>query len=235
MDTLAGWLQTVQHLMDVFFFFFWRLWLSMFSLHSCPTCCWTAQDQTPGPACTPCSSERASRSIPNQSKKSSEWTVMFKDVLLIRICRLVHFIWSVFSCQHCHLVIRFKAPLPSHSPGVIRRSSMTQTSITGTRCIALRFLQPPPTARQWWRCATALGGATSPRCTWSRGRGPSATRAPPSSTRNTPRTLTAPRSTTTPRAPAAGLSPRCSWSRVRILVPVSSTQRTCRPQSAPPA
>lgn len=109
---------------------------------------------------------------------------------------------------------------------------MTQTSITGMGCIALRFLHPHPTVRQWWQCGTALGGAISPKCTWNRGRGPSATGAPPSSIRNTPRTLTAPLSTTTPQAPVAGLSPQCSWSRVRILVPVSSTQRTCRPQTA---
>lgn len=93
------------------------------------------------------------------------------------------------------------------------------------------FPQPPPSARQWWQCRTALGGATSPRCIWSRGRGPSDTRVQPSSTRNTPKTLTAPRSTTTPWAPAAGLSPQCSWSRARIIVPVSSTQRTCRGQT----
>lgn len=43
-----------------------------------------------------------------------------------------------------------------------------------------------------------------------------------------PRTLTAPRSTTTPQAPAVGMSPQWNWSQVRILVPASSTQRTCR-------
>lgn len=108
---------------------------------------------------------------------------------------------------------------------------MTQTSITRTRSTASPYPRQPPSARQWWRCETAPGGATSPRCTWSPGRGPSATEAPPSSTQNTPRTLTAPRSTTTQRGPAAGSSPRCSWSPVRIQVPVSSTQRTCRAQT----
>lgn len=130
----------------------------------------------------------------------------------------------------------FLKGLPPFSfPGATLRSSMTPTSITATGCTAPPFPQPPLSVRQWWRCGTVLGEATSPRCTWSHGRSPSATRAPPSSTRNTPRTLTAPRSTTTPRAPAAGLSPLCSWSRVRILVPVSSTQRTCRLSLVQPA
>lgn len=112
--------------------------------------------------------------------------------------------------------------------GATRRSSTTLTSTTRTRFTATPSPQPPPSARQWWRCKTAPGGATSLRCTWSRGKSPSATGAPPSSTRNAPRTLTAPRSTTTPRAPAAGSSPQCSWSRARIRVPASSTQRICR-------
>lgn len=105
---------------------------------------------------------------------------------------------------------------------------MTLTSITGTECSVPQFPWRPPSVRQWWRCGTAPGKATRPRYTWNHGRGPSATRAPPSSTRNMPRTLTAPRSTTMLPAPAAGLCPRCSWSRARTQVPVSSTQRICR-------
>lgn len=116
-------------------------------------------------------------------------------------------------------------------PGASQRSSTTPTSTTRIRCTAPPFPRRPPSARQWWQCGTALGGATSPRCTWSRGRSPSATGAPPLFTRNTPRTLTAPRSTTMPQAPAAGSSPRCSWSPARIRVHASSTQRTCRPQT----
>lgn len=52
----------------------------MFSLHSCPTCCWTPREPTPRLACTPCSLEKASRSTPNQRRKSSKGAC--KDVAL---------------------------------------------------------------------------------------------------------------------------------------------------------
>lgn len=63
--------------------------------------------------------------------------------------------------------------------GVTLRSSTTPTSTTATGCFAPPFPRLRPSARRWWRCGTAPGGATKPRCTWSPGRGPSATRAPP--------------------------------------------------------
>lgn len=117
---------------------------------------------------------------------------------------------------------------PFSIAGVTQRSNTTLTGTTRTRCTAPPFPQPPPSVRQWWWCETAPGGATNPRCTWSRDRSPSAIGAPLSFTRNMPRTLTAPRSTTMPQAPVAGLSQQCSWSPARTQVPVSSTQRTSR-------
>lgn len=84
--------------------FFVRLWLLCFPLHSCPTCCWTPRARTQRLACTPCSSEKASRLTPNQSRKSSKGTSTHEDKVLVATWILVH---SLFSCQHCHLVINF--------------------------------------------------------------------------------------------------------------------------------
>lgn len=72
MNWLAGWLPTVHQFMcsclcEI-------VTPPLFPLHSCPTCCWTPPARTQRPACTPCSSERASRSTPNQSRKSSKAT-----------------------------------------------------------------------------------------------------------------------------------------------------------------
>lgn len=44
----------------------------LFPVCSCRTCCWTPRDPTPRLACTPSSSAKASRSNPNQSRKSSK-------------------------------------------------------------------------------------------------------------------------------------------------------------------
>lgn len=79
----------------------------VFPLHSCPTCCWTPPAQTQRLACTPCSSEKALRSTPNQSRKSSKGTLTHKDIVLVATWSSVHLFWSIFSCQYCHLVINF--------------------------------------------------------------------------------------------------------------------------------
>lgn len=40
--------------------------------YSCPTCCWTVQEQTRSLGCIRCSTGKASKSTPNLSRKSSE-------------------------------------------------------------------------------------------------------------------------------------------------------------------
>ena len=211
-DTLAGGLGTPLH-------GYFQIVSLVFPLHSCPTCCWTPRELTQRLACILCSSERASRSTPNQSRKSSKRALTPKGNTEPSSCNILS-----STLPPC---VNFEVCLFSFL-GATRRSSTTPTSTTRTRFTAPPSPRPPPSARRWWRCKTAPGGATSLRCTWSRGKSPSATGAPPSSTRNVPRTLTAPRSTTTPRAPAAGSSPQCSWSPARTRVPASFTQRICR-------